>query len=107
MPDLSLIVDSGNQGIANVVVFARRVSRVHESGQQPPSEPALFDQKGCLFLAGLVPVQVGQTVLIKNSDPVAHNPAISPPLDAGANPLLPANSDTQFKFNRARISRCL
>jgi hypothetical protein len=100
VPDNSLIVDSGNQGIANVVVYARKVSRVHESGQQPPQEPALFDQKGCLFLARVVPVQVGQTVLIKNSDPVAHNTAIQPPLDAGANPLLPANSDTNYKFSR-------
>lgn len=100
VPDTSLIVDSGNQGIANIVVYARRVSRIHESGQQPSPEPALFDQKGCLFLARVVPVHVGQTVLIKNSDPVAHNTSIQPPLDTGANPLLPANSDTKYTFKR-------
>lgn len=33
----------------------------------------VFDQKGCVFLTHLVAVRTGQTVILKNSDPIGHN----------------------------------
>jgi hypothetical protein len=71
-----LLVDSGSKGIANVAIFARKVSRVHE-GSGPRTEPVVFDQKECVFLTHLLGVTTGQPIDIKNSDNVGHNTAIS------------------------------
>src|SRR5688572_27465733 len=46
----TLVVDSGNRGIANIAIYPRKVSRVHEQAG-PRSEPFVFDQKECVFLS--------------------------------------------------------
>jgi len=38
-----------------------------------PSEPVAMDQLGCLYTPRVVGVQVGQHLLVTNSDPVTHN----------------------------------
>lgn len=71
-----LLVDSGSKGIANIVLFARKVSRVHESAG-PKTEPFVFNQKNCIFRSHVFAVTVGQPLDIKNSDDVSHNTNIS------------------------------
>ncbi|QEG36983.1 hypothetical protein Pr1d_43230 [Bythopirellula goksoeyrii] len=68
----TLLVDSATKGIANVAIFVRKASRVHESAQ-PKGEQVLFDQKECVFLTHVFPFVLGNTMDIKNSDPVGHN----------------------------------
>ncbi|MBX3432895.1 MAG: hypothetical protein KF847_06220 [Pirellulales bacterium] len=63
-------------GLANVAIYARSVSRVHESAEAP-DEPLVFDQKQCVFLTHVAAVVVGQTIEIKNSDDVGHNTNIA------------------------------
>ena len=89
----TLLVDSGNKGIANVVVFARKVSRVHESAE-PKSDSILFDQKECVFLTHVFPMTIGQPLSIKNSDPVGHNTNIDG--KNGFNQTIPANESVDF-----------
>jgi plastocyanin len=71
-----LLVDDQTKGVANVVVFVRKVSRVHDSAA-PRTDKVVFDQKECVFLSHVLGVTVGQTLDIKNSDPVGHNTSIS------------------------------
>jgi hypothetical protein len=71
----ALIIDEQTRGIANVLIFVRKVSREHESVQATDS--VLFDQKQCVFLSHVKPLRLGQTLDIKNSDSVAHNTNIS------------------------------
>ena len=68
----TLLVDSDSKGIANIAVFVRNVSRVHESAQGGDEE-VVFDQKECVFLTHVFPLTLGSTMVIKNSDPVGHN----------------------------------
>ncbi len=68
----TLLVDPATGGIANVAVFVRSASRVHESAQAGEGTK-LFDQKVCVFLTHVFPLTLGTTMVIKNSDPVGHN----------------------------------
>lgn len=70
----TLLVGKGG-GLANVVIFLRKTSRVHESAEAP-EEPFVFDQKKCVFLTHVFTIPVGRPMEIKNSDPVGHNTKI-------------------------------
>jgi plastocyanin len=70
----TLVIDSATKGIKDVAIYLREASRVHESANA--AGEVVFDQKECMFLSHLLPVTVGQTVLIKNSDPTGHNTKI-------------------------------
>jgi hypothetical protein len=99
-PNQSLVVDSGTQGIANVVLFARKVSRTFQEEGAPPPEPLVFDQKACLFLTHVAATRVGAPIKVKNSDPVSHNTNIAPPGGAAINPLLAANAEIEYAFTK-------
>jgi hypothetical protein len=46
------------------------------AGEQPsptPSQAVRFDQKGCMYIPHVLPMQVGQELLIYTDDPFAHN----------------------------------
>jgi hypothetical protein len=102
IPDQTLLVDSASRGIGNVVVFARKVSRINDSFAATANEEKVFDQKGCYFLTHVMGVRTGQPVRIKNSDPIGHNTNISPPADTSINPLLPGGGDLVHSFKRAQ-----
>ena len=98
VPNETLVVDPASKGIANVVVFARKVSRVKEELAKPPTAEAVFDQKGCLFLSHVLVVRTKQPLILKNSDAVGHNTAGAPPGNPPFNPLLPAGSTAPYQF---------
>lgn len=100
--DPTLKVDSGSGAIRDVVVFLRKVSRVHDSTESMIGQPAIFDQKDCMFLEQMKVVLLGQELLVKNSDPITHNTAISPPGDKAINPLMPAGDTFKMVFKRAQ-----
>lgn len=67
--DESMIVGDDGQ-LANVFVW---ISKGIDGKFEPPKEPAILDQKGCCYTPHVLGVQVGQKLLVKNSDPVTHN----------------------------------
>jgi plastocyanin len=68
--DESLIVGEAG-ALANVFVW---VSKGLEGKTfAPPSEPAVLDQKGCTYVPHVLGLQVGQKLVVRNSDPVTHN----------------------------------
>jgi hypothetical protein len=75
-PQETLVVDSATKGIANIAIYPRKVSRVHEEAG-PKTEPFVFDQKVCVFLSHVAAVTVDQPIEIKNSDDVGHNTNIT------------------------------
>lgn len=90
--DRSLLVDPSTKGLGNVVVFARKVSRVREAA--PPQTPLVFDQKQCEFITPVFAARVGQPIDVHNSDPVGHNTNIA---GTSFNQLIPAGAGTLFK----------
>ncbi len=64
----SFVIDE-NMNLKNVLVWLKDVAYSGEITQ----EPAILDQKGCLYTPHVLGVMKGQTVLIKNSDNTLHN----------------------------------
>lgn len=59
-------------GLKNVFVYVK--SGLAEDAEWPmPEEAAVLDQHGCVFVPHVLGVRAGQTVEIKNSDPLVHN----------------------------------
>ncbi|MFM7186071.1 MAG: hypothetical protein ACKO4Z_15060 [Planctomycetota bacterium] len=89
--DRSLRVDASTKGLADVVVFVRKASRVKAPAAAAPA--AVFDQKNCEFLSPVFVGRVGQAIDIKNSDPVGHNTNID---GTSFNQLIPAGQGTAY-----------
>ena len=69
-----------NQELANVVVMLKGISGKSTGAS---SKPAELDQKGCEYLPQILAIQTGQKLLVKNSDPVAHNIHLTPASSSG------------------------
>ena len=62
--------ESGN--LANVVVYIKADDPASLGGAAP-KEPAVLDQKGCMYEPHVLAMMVGQDLLVKNDDPFLHN----------------------------------
>ena len=81
--DASLLVETGG-GIANVVVSV--VKGLPDDTEFPrPTTPAVIDQKDCTYFPRVVPMQVGQELVAKNSDPFLHSVHTNPMTNAPVN----------------------
>ena len=94
--DEVFLFDSASRGIQNVVVYARDANRVHDEAL-PNTEEVIFDQEDCIFLSHVFPMRVGQTLQIKNSDPVGHNTNIAAQRGISFNQTIPADQSISFK----------
>jgi hypothetical protein len=92
--DQSLRIDPSTKGLADVVIFVRKASRVKEAS--PQAERLVFDQKDCEFLSPVFAARVGEGVDVRNSDPIGHNTNIS---GTPFNQLIPAGGSTLFTPN--------
>ncbi len=76
-PKNQMVVVGKDGGLANAVVYAflgrRGKIDVHPDYEALAKQPVELDNKGCEFHPHVVLVRTGQTLVIKNSDPVGHN----------------------------------
>ncbi len=77
-----LIVNPDNNGIANVVVYlylkrGAKPPKAHPDYAATAKDEVLLDNKNCRFEPHILLLRTSQTLLIKNSDPEAHNAAIN------------------------------
>jgi len=63
----------------------------------PPKEPAILDQVGCMYTPHVVAVMVGQTLEIRNSDATLHNVMTSPRNNPPFNIGMPSQGQTLTK----------
>jgi hypothetical protein len=67
--DPSLLVGV-NHGVQNAFVYLK--DGVNATMTPPPSTPAVLDQQRCQYVPRVSGIQVGQTLVIRNSDPLLH-----------------------------------
>ena len=65
------VVTDAKGDIQNVLVYI--ADGLGDREFTPPAEPAVFDQRGCLYQPHLVAVQANQPLQVVNDDPTLHN----------------------------------
>jgi plastocyanin len=71
-PVYSGAVETGSEaGLANAFVYVK--SGLEGKVFEPAGQAVVLDQRGCQFVPRVVPLRAGQTLQVKNSDPVSHN----------------------------------
>jgi plastocyanin len=68
-PTTHFYVVDAKGGFADVVVSLDVVGK--STGAQ--AAPAVLDQNGCIYVPGILAIQTGQKLIVKNSDPCIHN----------------------------------
>ncbi len=89
IPDERLVIGEGN-GVANVFIYLGRKPKGVEI-PAAPTEPVVFDQKGCKFIPHALTVRTGQPVNILSDDSIAHNTHTLPKNNAVFNTVIKAN----------------
>jgi plastocyanin len=71
------VVVGKDKGLANVVLFVRTTKiPINDEYKKTAADKIELDNHFCRFQPHVLGIRVGQTLLIKNSDPVAHNTKI-------------------------------
>jgi hypothetical protein len=103
LQDETWIVNPQNRGVRNAFVWI-----AVEKGQKLPIHPSLekiqnptveIDQPQCAFVPRALGMRQGQTLVAKNSSPVAHNTNIQghPVFNPGKNVIVPAGGKVEFQ----------
>jgi hypothetical protein len=79
---------SGNRGVANAFIYLSE--GVDGSEHAPPQEPAVLDQKGCIYSPHVLGMMAGQPLRLLNSDGVMHNVNVQSTTNKGFNRVMPA-----------------
>jgi plastocyanin len=97
------LVVGADKGVANVVVFVRdKKVKVHpDAVAAAKAEKIVLDNKDCRFEPHVAFVQVGQELVVKNSDPVGHNSNIATLKNSPSNNLIPAGAEATLTFKAA------
>ncbi|MFN0195636.1 MAG: hypothetical protein ACKVT0_02765 [Planctomycetaceae bacterium] len=95
------VIASGTGGLANVFIYLEKAPK-GASIPAVPAEPAIFDQKGCVFLPHTLLMRAEQTINVLNGDGVAHNTHTYPTRSSGFNSLVAANDRAGIPMKYAK-----
>ena len=97
----TVVVDADGS-LANALVYVK--SGLEGKKFEPPKEAVVLDQRGCMFVPRVVSLRAGQTLSVKNSDPVSHNIHPRPTENREWNQQMsPESPDLQRRFARPEI----
>lgn len=98
--DPSLVIDPKTKGIANIVVYLRKVDKIHPDAAKIPEDQLeiVFDQKHCEFLPHVLGVRTGQTVVVTSQDAIPHNTHTHPFQNQEMNFVIQKNEKKPVKY---------
>ena len=101
--DEALIVNEKNRGVKNVVVWLRpddedkesklKAEQIHPSDKARKAATVTIDQPCCMFTPRITLARAGDTILAKNTAPVAHNFKWTSGNNGEHNPIIPAGGE--------------
>jgi hypothetical protein len=95
-------VAGANGSLENVVVFV--ADGLGDHTFQPPAQPAVLEQKGCLYRPHVVALQTNQKLNVVNSDSTTHNIHPSPANNRESNAIQPPGVPLELSFAREEIA---
>src|SRR5882757_5582810 len=100
MPANKSIVIGKDNALVNAIVYLRLATgqkvEANPEFKADLDKPLVLDNNGCEFHPHVTLAQVGQTLDIKNSDPVGHNTNVQV---LQFNQIIPSNGDTKVKIS--------
>jgi hypothetical protein len=91
-------------GIRDIIVFVRSKDvKVNPDVAKAAKGDVVLDNKDCKFVPHVLPMTIGQTLVIKNSDPFAHNSNVTDVGGAGTNPQIQPMAQATYKYQRAKL----
>ena len=66
-----IVVLGPHDALADTVVYIK--SGLGAYRYDTPTDPAVLDQKGCMYVPRVLALRTNQPLEIKNTDPVTHN----------------------------------
>lgn len=101
--DESLVVNSENKGIANVVVYlylarGKKEPKAHPDYAKTADAQVRMDNKNCRYEPHVQLLRTTQTLVVGNLDPVGHNTKVDTVKNVPINPIIPANGEITQKF---------
>ncbi len=96
-------VETGRNGaLANAFVYIK--AGLEGKTFAPPETAVVLDQRGCRFIPRVVALRTGQTLTVRNSDPVSHNIHPQPHNNRDWNQQQPPQSeDLRRRFERPEV----
>jgi len=85
------VIVNDNGTLDDVFVFIK--SGIEGGPFAPPTDPVVFDQRGCMYHPHVFGIQVGQELKILNSDPLLHNIHVMPKTNRPYNFGMPKKGD--------------
>tara|TARA_Y100001978_G_C23634545_1_gene405141 strand:- start:20 stop:772 length:753 start_codon:yes stop_codon:yes gene_type:complete len=92
------LVVAEDGAIKDVAIYARKLKG---DAADQSNEPVVLDNKDCRFAPHVVALRPGQTLLVKNSDPVAHNTDIKFSSNSAVNEGLPPSATKELKVGKS------
>ena len=96
------IVAGASGSLENVVVFV--ADGLGDRTFQPPAQPAVLEQKGCLYRPHVIALQTNQKLSVVNSDATTHNIHPSPANNRESNTIQPPGVPLELSFAREEIA---
>lgn len=96
------VVTDAEGGLQNVIVFV--ADGLSQQTFEPPSQPVVLDQKGCLYQPHVLAMQANQRMEVINNDPTTHNIHPVPANNREWNKSQPPGSKAEETFLREEIA---
>ena len=96
------VVTDAKGGLQNVIVFI--ADGLGEQTFEPPNQPVVLDQKGCLYQPHVLALQTNQQIEVVNDDPTSHNIHPVPANNREWNKSEPPGSKAEETFPREEIA---
>jgi plastocyanin len=96
------VLTGANGGLRNVIVFV--ADGLSQQTFEPPSQPVVLNQKGCMYQPHVLAIQANQKMEVVNDDPTSHNIHPVPANNREWNKSEPPGSKAEETFPREEIA---
>ena len=96
------VVVGANSGLANVVIYVS--DGLAAQSVEPPTQPAVLEQKGCQYKPHVLALQANQKLSVVNSDETTHNIHPTPANNREWNMTQPHGMPLEQSFARQEVA---